>query len=115
MRRALLLSALAVFVPGAASAQVEFYQEGNRLYQESDFEGALSSYLRVVEAGFMSDSAESELLQRGVSPDAIQDYLECLGACDRARFAPPGSGDEERAGFFERTAKAMTAVQEGLS
>ena len=55
MRAALLLSALAVFVPGAGgSAQVEFYQEGNRLYQEGDFEGALSSYLRVVEAGFES-------------------------------------------------------------
>ena len=38
MRAALLLSALAVFVPGAGSAQVEFYQEGNRLYQEGDFE-----------------------------------------------------------------------------
>ena len=55
MRAALLLSALAVFVPEAGgSAQVEFYQEGNRLYQEGDFEGALSSYLRVVEAGFES-------------------------------------------------------------
>ncbi len=54
MRAAVLLSALAVFVPGTGSAQVEFYQEGNRLYQEGDFEGALSSYLRVVEAGFES-------------------------------------------------------------
>ena len=28
--------------PGPAVAQVEFYQEGNRLYQEGDFEGALA-------------------------------------------------------------------------
>ncbi len=35
-----------------AATQVEFYQEGNRLYQEGDFEGALTSYLRLVEAGF---------------------------------------------------------------
>ncbi len=63
----------------------------------------------------MSDSAESELLERGVSADTVEEYLECLGACDRARFAPPGSADEERAGFFERAARAMTAVQEGLS
>ena len=27
-----------------AVAQVEFYQEGNRLYQEGDFEDALASY-----------------------------------------------------------------------
>ena len=40
--------------PGPAVAQVEFYQEGNRLYQEGDFEGALASYLRLVEAGFES-------------------------------------------------------------
>ena len=38
----------------AAVAQVEFYQEGNRLYQEGEFEGALASYLRLVEAGFES-------------------------------------------------------------
>ena len=36
------------------STQVEFYQEGNRLYQEGDFEAALASYLRLVEAGFES-------------------------------------------------------------
>jgi len=35
-------------------SQVEFYQEGNRQYQEGDFEGALASYLRLVEAGFES-------------------------------------------------------------
>ena len=53
----------AIPVVGAASsppivrpavAQVEFYQEGNRLYQEGDFENALTNYLRLVEAGFES-------------------------------------------------------------
>ena len=33
---------------------MEFYQEGNRLYQEGNFEDALASYLRLVEAGFES-------------------------------------------------------------
>jgi hypothetical protein len=37
-----------------AVGQVEFYQEGNRLYQEGDFENALTNYLRLVEAGFES-------------------------------------------------------------
>ena len=40
--------------PRPAFTQVEFYQEGNRQYQEGDFEGALASYLRLVEAGFES-------------------------------------------------------------
>ena len=87
-----------------------FYAEVERALR-----GFLADKLNVAEAGFMSDSAESELRERGVSPDAVEEYLECLGACDRARFAPPGSGDEERAAFFERAARAMTAVQEGLS
>ena len=42
----LVLATLVVF------AQVEFYQEGNRLYQEGDYEAALGSYLRLTEAGF---------------------------------------------------------------
>ena len=47
--------AIAMFgTPPSAVTQVEFYQEGNRLYQEGDFEGALASYLRLVEAGFES-------------------------------------------------------------
>ena len=41
-----------VFATMVTFAQVEFYQEGNRLYQEGDYEGALASYLRLIEAGF---------------------------------------------------------------
>jgi tetratricopeptide (TPR) repeat protein len=35
-----------------AAAQEELIQRGNQLYQESDFDGALESYLAVLEAGF---------------------------------------------------------------
>jgi len=77
--------------------------------------GFLADKLNVAEAGFMSDSAESELRQRGVSSDAVREYLECLGVCDKARFAPPGSSNEELIGFFDRAAGAMTSVQEELS
>ena len=41
-----------VFAATVAFTQVEFYQEGNRLYQEGDYEGALGSYLRLIDAGF---------------------------------------------------------------
>jgi tetratricopeptide (TPR) repeat protein len=62
MRAIVFAVMAAAVVPGIAVsgtlrpevAQVEFYQEGNRQYQEGDFEGALASYLRLVEAGFES-------------------------------------------------------------
>jgi len=88
----------------------EFYAEVERALR-----GFLADKLNVAEAGFMSDSVEPELRQRGVSAGAIQEYLECLGVCDRARFAPRGSSDEQLAGFFDRAAGAMTSVHEGLS
>ncbi len=95
----------------ASGADVRtFYVEVERALR-----GFLADKLNVAEAGFMSDSAESELTERGVSSEAVREYLECLAVCDRARFAPAGSTDEKRARFYERAAAAMAAVQEGLS
>ncbi len=87
-----------------------FYAEVERALR-----GFLADKLNVAEAGFMSDRAESELQKRGVSAEAVREYMECLEVCDRARFAPPGSSDEELQGFFERAAGAMTSVHEDLS
>ncbi len=55
MRVAILavLVALAVHPPNAA-AQADFYGEGNRLYQDGDFEGALEAYESILDAGFES-------------------------------------------------------------
>ena len=90
MRGALLLSALAVFVPGAASAQVEFYREGNRLYQESDFEEALSSYLRVVEAGLESGEVYYNI---GNAYFKVGDLARAILYYERARRRLPGDED----------------------
>jgi len=87
-----------------------FYAEVERALR-----GFLADKLNVAEAGFMSDSAEPELRQRGVSAHGIGEYLDCLGVCGRARFAPPGSSDEELAEFFDRAARAMTTVHEEMS
>ena len=87
-----------------------FYAEVERALR-----GFLADKLNVAEAGFMSRVAEAELGRRGVPTVATQEYFACLGECDRARFAPPGSSEEEKSGFFDRAAEAMTAVQEGLS
>ena len=87
-----------------------FYAEVERALR-----GFLADKLNVAEAGFMSQVAEAELGRRGVPVVATREYFACLGECDRARFAPPGSSEEEKSGFFDRAAEAMTAVQEGLS
>ena len=88
----------------------DFYAEVERALR-----GFLADKLNVAEAGFMSDEAESELLGRGVPRDVAGEYLQCLGVCDQARFAPEGASAHERADFFGRAANAMTAVQQGLS
>ena len=87
-----------------------FYAEVERALR-----GFLADKLNVAEAGFMSEVAEAELRRRGVSEADTKEYFDCLGECDRARFAPPGSSAEEKSGFFDRVAEAMTSVQEGLS
>ena len=40
--------------PVALHAQDELFAEGNRLYQQEDYQGALDNYLRIREAGFES-------------------------------------------------------------
>lgn len=42
--------------PAPLHAQDELFEEGNRLYQQEDYQGALDSYLRTREAGFESPS-----------------------------------------------------------
>jgi hypothetical protein len=87
-----------------------FYAEVERALR-----GFLADKLNVAEAGFMSEVAEAELRSRGVPEKATSEYLACLGECDRARFAPPGTSAEEKSQFFDRAAEAMTSVDEELS
>jgi len=55
MRMAILVALVAVAAhPPTAAAQADFYAEGNRLYQEGDFAGALEAYESILDAGFES-------------------------------------------------------------
>ena len=75
---------------GPAPTQVEFYQEGNRLYQEGDFEGALASYLRLVEAGFESGEVYYNI---GNTYFKLGDVARSILYYERARRLLPGDED----------------------
>ena len=70
--------------------QVEFYQEGNRLYQEGDFEDALASYLRLVEAGFESGEVYYNI---GNAYFKLGDLAQSILHYERARRLLPGDQD----------------------
>jgi len=48
------LLAASVTCPGVASAQGELFEQGNQLYQQEDFAGAIGAYEAVVSAGWES-------------------------------------------------------------
>ena len=48
----LLAVALPLLVALPGFGQEEFYQRGNQLYQDGDFDGAIEAYLAVLQAGF---------------------------------------------------------------
>jgi len=54
--RTILTAALVALAlpPAPLHAQDELFEEGNRLYQQEDYQGALDNYLRIREAGFES-------------------------------------------------------------
>ena len=74
----------------AAAPQVEFYQEGNRLYQEGDFEAALASYTRLVEAGFESGEVYYNI---GNTYFKLGDVAQAILYYERARRLLPGDED----------------------
>ncbi len=71
-------------------AQVEFYEEGNRLYQEGNFEEALASYLRLVEAGFESGEVYYNI---GNTHFKLGDLAQSILYYERARRLLPGDAD----------------------
>ncbi len=75
---------------GPAFPQVEFYQEGNRLYQEGDFENALASYLSLVEGGFQSGEVYYNI---GNTYFKIGDLARSILYYERARRLIPADAD----------------------
>ncbi len=91
--RAMVFAVMAIAVlsaPRPTATQVEFYQEGNRLYQEGNFEDALASYLRLVEAGFESGEVYYNI---GNTYFKLGDLAQSILYYERARRLLPGDED----------------------
>jgi tetratricopeptide (TPR) repeat protein len=85
---------LAFVAPAADSltSQSDFFDEGNRRYQEGDFDGALASYLRLEAAGYESPSLSYNL---GNTYFKLGDLGHAILFWERARRAAPGDDDLE--------------------
>lgn len=52
--RMLLIALLAFCLVAEGQAQERFFEDGNRLYQQGDYQAALDNYLRIIESGLES-------------------------------------------------------------
>jgi uroporphyrinogen-III synthase len=87
----------------------EFHAEIGRALQ-----GFLGDKLNVAEAGMIRESVAAGLTARGVSDDVVQDYVACLDACDRYRYAPAEVTAEDMRAVLARAERAMTTLDEAL-
>ena len=94
MRRTAVAAALGLclflLAPAPAGTQSAFFDEGNRLYQAGDFEGALDRYRRILDEGLESGDLYYNIgnahFRRGELAPAILFY-------ERARRLMPGDDD----------------------
>ncbi len=76
--------------------------------------GLVADRLNVAEAGLLTDELGQTLRDRDVAGEMVTELSDCLGHCDRQRFAPPGSDPQEKARFLERAGDLMTALDRAI-
>lgn len=89
-RAVLLLAVLALFTPVHVTAQAEIFEQGNQLYQEGDFAGAVTAYEAVLGAGFESAALHYNL---GNAYFKAGDLGRAILAWERARTITPSDPD----------------------
>jgi hypothetical protein len=94
----------------SSAAPREFYAEIARALQ-----GFLGDKLNLAEAGLIKESVNVALMQCGVRQEVADEYLGCIDVCDRQRFAPAKPNRDEMNAFLERTERAMTELDQGLT
>ncbi|MGY5355316.1 BatD family protein [Wenyingzhuangia sp. IMCC45467] len=96
-----------------ASAKKEL---GNKTTFYSSLEKALHNYLKaklqVETTDISKDSIAEMLTKKGVSAQAISQFIEVFSACEFARYAP--SSDEKMKEDFDKAKKAITDLDKNL-
>ena len=91
-----ILAVATAVLPGLAiptarlHAQAELFEEGNRLYQQEDYQGALDNYLRIREAGFESPGLHYNI---GNAYFKANELGRAILYYERARRLAPGDPD----------------------
>lgn len=86
-----------------------FHAEVGRALQ-----GFLGDKLNIAEAGLIREEVRSHLLERGVPETVADQYLGCLEACDRQRFAPTSPDAAAMEEMLGRAGQAMTDLDQAL-
>lgn len=89
-RAIIFLAAFALASPAGGAAQAEIFEQGNQLYQEGDFAGAISAYEAVLAAGFESAALHYNL---GNAHFKTGDLGRSILAWERARAITPADPD----------------------
>ncbi len=76
--------------------------------------GLIADRLNLPEAGLLTDELGDVLGARGVDADTAGELTDCLGHCDRQRFAPPGADPQEKARFLRRAGDLMAALDRAI-
>jgi tetratricopeptide (TPR) repeat protein len=89
-RAVVLLAALVLLAPAGAVAQAEIFEQGNQLYQQGDFTGAVAAYEAVLGAGFESAALHYNL---GNAHFKAGDLGRAILSWERARAITPSDPD----------------------
>jgi len=76
--------------------------------------GLAADRLNLPEAGLQSADMVERLAARGVAEATIAEVRECLEHCDRQRFAPQPSDQQEKSRFLERVGALMTTLDRAV-
>jgi tetratricopeptide (TPR) repeat protein len=90
MRRLLLALSLPLVLAMPVSGQEELALQGNRLYQENDFQGALDAYLRVFDSGLEAGDLDYNI---GNAYFKVGDLARAILFYERAARIMPGDED----------------------
>lgn len=93
----------AVVLVSTARAQATFFEDGNRLYQQGDYQAALENYSRIVSAGFESGELYYNI---GNTYFKLGQLAEAILYYERAQRLLPG-GEDVRANL--ELARSLTA------